>query len=95
MRIKPGFELRDICGEKAVIAVGIENVDFNRIISLNETAAYLWEAVRDTDFDAQTLADLLTGQYEVDPQTALRDAAKTITDWESFGLLLGCAAPLL
>lgn len=87
MRIKPGFELRDICGEKAIIAVGIENVDFNRIISLNESAAYLWQSVQHTTFDAQTLADLLTKEYDVDAQTALQDATKTVEDWLNWGII--------
>ena len=39
MKIKKGFELRDICGEKVIIASGIENIDFNKMISLNESAA--------------------------------------------------------
>ena len=39
MRIKKGFELRDVCGEKVVIASGIENVDFSQMIALNESAA--------------------------------------------------------
>ena len=36
MKIKKGFELRDICGEKVIMATGIENVDFNQMIALNE-----------------------------------------------------------
>lgn len=58
MKLKKGFELRDICGEKVIIATGIENVDFNQMIALNETAAELWKAVEDKDFDANTLAQL-------------------------------------
>ena len=42
MRIKKGFELRDVCGEHIIVAYGIENIDFNKVISLNESATYLW-----------------------------------------------------
>ena len=59
MKIKKGFELRDICGEKVIIASGIENIDFNKMISLNESAAYLWQQVSDKTFDADLLAQLL------------------------------------
>lgn len=65
MKIKQGFELRDICGEKVILATGIENVDFNQMISLNETAAYLWQNIGENEFDAQRLADLLCDAYEV------------------------------
>ena len=42
MRIKDGFELREICGEHVILSHGMDNIDFSKIISLNETAAFLW-----------------------------------------------------
>ena len=60
MKIKEGFELRTICGEAIIVAHGIENIDFSKIISLNESAAYLWRKVEGQDFDAPMLARLLT-----------------------------------
>lgn len=87
MKIKEGFELRTICGEAIVVAHGIENIDFSKIISLNESAAYLWRKVEGQDFDAPMLARLLTEEYEVDEATALRDAQKMINDWQAAGLI--------
>lgn len=43
MRKKPGFNLRDVCGEQIVVAEGKENIDFSNIISMNETSAFIWE----------------------------------------------------
>jgi hypothetical protein len=86
MKIKQGFELRTICGEAIIVAHGIENIDFSKIISLNESAAYLWRNVVDKDFDANTLAHLLTEEYDVDEATALADAQKVIQDWSNAGL---------
>ena len=87
MKIKQGFELRTICGEAIIVAHGIENIDFSKIISLNESAAYLWRAVEGKDFDAPMLAHLLTEEYEVDEATALRDAEKVMCDWQEAGLV--------
>ena len=87
MKIKQGFELRTICGEAIIVAHGIENIDFSKIISLNESAAYLWRAVEGKDFDAPMLAHLLTEEYDVDEATALRDAEKVMTDWREAGLV--------
>ena len=39
MRIKEGFELREMCGEHIIIATGVANIDFSTVISLNESAA--------------------------------------------------------
>lgn len=87
MKKKPGFEMRDVCGEKVIIATGIENVDFCKMIALNESAAYLWESLNDKDFDTQTLADLLCCEYEVDSTTALADAKKVAESWLECGIV--------
>ena len=41
MKIKEGFELRDVCGEFIIVAFGEQNIDFTKIINLNESAAML------------------------------------------------------
>ena len=87
MKIKNGFELRVVCGEAIVVAHGLENIDFSKIINLNESAAYLWRAVEGKDFDALMLVQLLTEEYEVDPETALSDATKMMEDWREAGLV--------
>lgn len=76
-----------VCGENIIVGYGEENVDFSRIISLNESAALLWEAVKDTEFTAETLADKLCEEYEVDNDTALNDAQSIIDRWQEAGLL--------
>lgn len=87
MKIKKGFELRDICGEKVIMATGIENVDFNQMIALNESAVYLWQSITDKDFDANTLATLLCENYEVSEQEALNDANSIIKEWLEQGII--------
>ena len=51
MRIKKGFVLREIVGQKVVTGEGLEQVDFNKLVTLNSSAAYLWEQVVDREFD--------------------------------------------
>ena len=86
MRIEKGFELRDVCGEHIIVAYGIENIDFNKVISLNESATYLWKNVVDKDFDVETMASLLQQEYEVDAETAKRDAQALLDEWTKVGL---------
>ena len=76
-----------MCGEKIVSAEGIDNFDFNKLVSLNDTAAYLWEAVEGRDFDAATLTELLLDRYDIDSQTAAPDAARLLDKWQEAGLL--------
>ena len=87
MKVKKGFNLRTVCGENIIVAEGLSNIDFSRIISLNESAAYLWKKVQGTDFDANRLAALLTEEYDVDSQKALHDAEELISQWKDAGLI--------
>ncbi len=76
-----------ICGETIVVAHGRDNMDFSRVISLNESAAYLWNKVKGANFTAEQLADLLTEEYDVDRETALQDSNKMMIDWADAGLV--------
>lgn len=88
MKTKKGFRLRSICGENIIVAEGIENIDFSRIISMNESSAYLWQKVQEGgDFDANTLTKLLLDEYEVDETTAHSDAEKIIAKWIDAGII--------
>ena len=87
MKQKKGFNLRTICGENIVVAEGIENIDFSRIISLNESAAYLWKNIQGTDFDVESLTKLLLDEYEIDETTAHNDATQLITKWAEVGII--------
>lgn len=87
MKIKNGFVLKSICGENMIIAEGKENIDFSKIISLNESAAYLWNKVEGKDFTPQTLAELLVEEYEVDDERALADAEILAKQWQDAGIV--------
>lgn len=87
MRIKKGFNLREICGEQIVVAEGSENVDFSKIISVNESAALLWKNVSGTEFTVDTLAEILVDNYNVDYDTALADAREIARKWVEAGMV--------
>lgn len=88
MRQKKGFHLRNVCGENILVADGIENIDFSKLISMNESAAYLWEKTQDIDFNADTLTQMLLEEYEVDEKTAQADAQTVIQQWLDAGIIL-------
>lgn len=86
MRINQGFELREMCGEQIIIATGVENINFSKIISLNESAAYLWSNLVGKEFTPQTMAQLLAQTYDIDEETALADAEKLAEQWVNVGI---------
>ena len=87
MKTKKGFKLRSICGENVIVAEGIENIDFSKIISMNESAAYLWQNIEGKEFTEKELVDLLTAEYEVDEATACQDVATMLQQWTEAGML--------
>lgn len=87
MKRKTGFNLRNVCGELIIVAEGLENIDFSKIISMNESSAYLWNAVDGKDFTTDDLTRLLTEEYEVDEATARQDAETVTQQWLEAGIV--------
>lgn len=86
MKLKEGFVLRTICGENVISGEGTKNINFSKLISLNETAAFLYRKAQGIEFTAETLADFLTDEYEVDKATALKDAEVLCRQWVDAGI---------
>jgi hypothetical protein len=87
MRINKNFVLHDVCGLNVIIAEGVENIDFSKIIQLNETAAFLWNKAYGHDFTVDGLTDALCGEYEVAREQALTDVTAIVNQWREVGLL--------
>lgn len=87
MRIKEGFTLRTLCGEHIVVGEGLSQVNFNKIISLNDSAAWLWEQLQGKDFTEDTLAGLLLEKYDVSAEQAQADSAKLLAQWVEQGIV--------
>lgn len=87
MRLLDGFVLRSIAGEYIVTGEGLARVDFSKLISLNATAAYLWQQIEGKDFTPETLVGLLTDRYDVSPDQARADVDRLLGEWRGAGLL--------
>lgn len=87
MKKKKGFVLRRIAGEAIIVGESVELIDFSSIVSLNNSAAYVWEALGDAPFDEETVARLLTARYEVDAATARNDARELLDGWLEAGII--------
>ena len=87
MKIIEGFVLRPLGEEFIVIGEGIAQINFNKMVSLNSTAAYLWENVEGKEFTVGDLTKLLTDQYEVSEEQAAKDAAALAAKWIDAGIV--------
>lgn len=82
MKIKADFELKEIAGSYVVFPMGETAMDFNGMITLNETGAFLWNKLLD-GADKQVLCDALCAEYNIDAATATEDVEaylKKLTD---------------
>lgn len=87
MKIKSGYKIRKIAGENVIVSIGTLNVNMTKVISLNDTSVWLWEQLGGEEFDAERVADLLCGEYDVDHNTALADAGAWIESLRQANLI--------
>ena len=69
-------------------AEGMENINFNKLISLNSTAAFLWKKVEGTEFDENTMAQYLVEEYGIDMELALNDSRNLCQSWTEAGITI-------
>lgn len=87
MKINKGFQLRDVCGEKVLTPQGIGNIDFNALIALNETSAYLYEKLEGCEsFTVDDMVALLLAEYEVSEEQARTDCENLVKQWKDINL---------
>ena len=78
MKVKDGFVLRKVAGNYIIIGVGEEAVDFNGMITVNETGAFLWNLLSE-DITVDELLSALLKEYDIDENTAKADIDEFIT----------------
>lgn len=88
MRIKEGYMLREAAGETVVVPFGEEALNFQGIISLNETGALLWKEL-EQGCEKKDLVQALLDEYEVDAETAEKDVNEFLKLAGDAGLIDG------
>ena len=74
MQIKPTYKLREIAGETILIKQGTRDIDFTRIISLNQSAKYLYECFVGKEFTLDDVVNVLETTYAISHERAEKDA---------------------
>lgn len=86
MKISKEFAMREIAGNYIVIPVGEKSMDFNAMITLNETGAFLWKQLEE-EKNEQELLNLMLEEYEIDDKTAEADLEKFVEKLDAAGIL--------
>lgn len=87
MKIKNGFLLRKVSEAFVVVAVGDVAKEFNGIITLNSTGAFLWEKLSQGCDGKEVLVDALLEEYDVEKSIAEKDVNAFIERIKSVGAL--------
>lgn len=85
MKIKSGFLLRNVADKNIVVPVGAQ-LDFSGMLTLNDTAAFLWNNLSE-DTTKEELLKKLTAEYDADIETAKNDIESFLQKLSSLGIL--------
>ena len=74
MKIKEGYVIKKLGTGYVVVTVGEASKDFNGMIRLNESGAFLWQSIMDGMDDRQKLLGAMMKRYDdLDESTAGED----------------------
>ena len=85
MKLKDGFIMRDVAGQTVVLPAG-EDLDLNMMITLNDSAKFLWSQLEAEKDEAELVAALLA-EYDVDEATAKSAVAGFVAKLSENGFL--------
>lgn len=78
--------LRTVAGCSVVVAVGMSTMDFNGMINLNDTGAFLWKKLEGGASEEELVSAMLS-EYDVDEETAKRDISAFLDKLKEADLL--------
>ena len=85
MYIKDGYLLREVTGNYLIMPLKGE-LNFKKLMTLNETGAFLWRLL-EQGATREMLLERMQEEYEVDEQTASRDLDIFLEKLRSTGAL--------
>lgn len=77
MKVKDGFLMRPVMDKFVIVPVGEQTLDFQGIITCNETGAFLWKCLQEEQTE-ETLTEALLSEYEVAPEQAAADVKQFV-----------------
>ena len=87
MKIIDGFKMRTIAGESVVVGEGMAQINFNKLISLNSSAALLWQSIEGKEFTVEDLCNTLLENYDVSEDVARKGSEAIAKAWSEAGIV--------
>jgi len=86
MKRKQGFIVREIAGKTVAIAVGEASKDFHGMLTLNQTALFIWQQL-EKDTTEEAIVDELLKIYDVPREKAENDVHITVDTLKKAGIV--------
>lgn len=86
MKIKDGFILKDVAGNKIVIATGSQRLEFNGVITFNNVGADVFTMLDGTNTVEDIISHIAT-DYSVSEDIVKADVEKLIEKMRKYNLI--------
>lgn len=87
MRINPKFKLRNLAGESVLFLQGEVEGETSKLMAFNEASVLLWDNFCNKDFETEDVANFILSEYDIDEQTARKDAQEWVDVLRKHGVL--------
>lgn len=85
-KLKDGFIVRKIGEQAMAVPTGSRTSEIHGMIALSESGVLLWQAL-EKGADIETLADIMTENYDVERSAAISDIKKFLDGLKEQGAL--------
>lgn len=82
MRLKSNLKVREIGNSYMIVDLSKDSINLAHVLSLNSTAAEIWNNFNGRDFTSKDIADWLCNQYDVQREDAIADTEKLLQVWK-------------
>jgi hypothetical protein len=87
MKLNDALILRKIGSKHMIVNAAGANVNMTEVLTLNSSAAALWQEFSGREFNAGDMVSWLCDRYDVAPEQAEQDINNLLTQWKEFGML--------
>ena len=87
MRINSRYKLRNLAGESVLFLQGEVDGETSKLMTFNEASVLLWNNFCNKDFETEDIVNFILSEYDIDEQTARKDAQEWVEDLRKNGVL--------
>ena len=86
MKVRDGFVLRNLVGEKMLMPTGDNVANFRGTVLMNELSAFVWEKLQEASSKEELLSEILD-VYDIDEETAAADLEGLLNELLQLGVI--------